>query len=81
MRDPNFFEKAMDKKEYVVKSSKGIRWRCCNKRCAATFYTINGVFSRKFNEHNHGVKIDAPNRQNINNAVKRKAMENIAEKP
>lgn len=60
-----------------------IRWKCCNRRCIARIYTSvqnkSEVIEIK-ETHNHEPERNL-SRQIISNAVKRKACEDISERP
>lgn len=61
-----------------------IRWRCTNSKCAATVFTntSENIVFKKCNEHNHDVISEKVlNRQQVTQSVKRKAVDNILEKP
>ena len=64
-----------------LKTTQEIVWRCTRKNCTATVYTLNMVLSNKCGSHNHDLDEDTISRQIINNSVKRKAQEDISEKP
>lgn len=59
-------------------------WCCTKRKCAAKLYTCgaNYLFSRKSGVHNHAFLSEKVfNRQKISNSVKRKAAEDISERP
>lgn len=59
-------------------------WRCTVNSCKGTIFTFEdgGLLSRHGNAHNHEPNSDhLIIRQRINNGVKRKAVENIDERP
>lgn len=70
--------------DHKLKSSYEESWRCSVKSCGGALFTVEdgSVFSRLGKEHNHEPHAERNlNRQRINNAVKRKAVENIDEVP
>lgn len=66
-----------------LKTTGELVWCCTNKNCLAKVYTLgeNFIFSKKNGFHNHNRNDDLVNRQRISNAVKRKAEEDLCEKP
>lgn len=70
----------------VAHTSKSgeIRWRCTNSKCSATVFTntSENIVFKKCNEHNHeAVSEKLLNRQQVTQAAKRKAVDDILEKP
>ncbi|CAH1365745.1 unnamed protein product [Tenebrio molitor] len=47
------FEKYKFRKYRGLKTSEGTVWRCTNKNCVGTIYTLKSVFSRENGTHNH----------------------------
>lgn len=77
----NNFKYRFDKR---LKSSYEDRWRCSEKTCGSVLFTFEDgtVISRMANEHNHEPYAEkALNRQRVNNAVKKKALDSMNEKP
>lgn len=59
-----------------------VRWRCTNKKCDSKVYTVGkdkNVFESYIN-HNHNAD-DNINRQAVSNSAKRKALEDVTERP
>jgi hypothetical protein len=75
------FEKYKFRKYRVLKTSEETVWRCTNKNCIATVYTLNSVFSRKEGTHNHNLEEELLVRQKVSNSLKRQAQEDISAKP
>lgn len=75
------FENYKFRKYRELKKSGEIVWCCTDKNCCAKVYTLNSIFSRKSGEHNHNLINSVLVRQKINNSVKRKAEEEIFERP
>jgi 5-bromo-4-chloroindolyl phosphate hydrolysis protein len=75
------FEKYKFKKYRVLNTSEETVWRCTNKNCIATVYTLNSVFSRKEATHNHNLEEELLVRQKVSNSLKRQAQEDISAKP
>lgn len=70
--------------DQILKSTYEERWRCSVKSCGGALFTVEdgSVFSRLGKKHNHEPHAERNlNRQRINNAVKRKAVEKIDETP
>lgn len=68
------------------KSSGDIVWRCVQKKCYVTIITNNEktvLIRANINDHQHDEDNDGQKRelQSIRTAVKRKAVENVYEKP
>lgn len=72
------------KKEKDLKSGESY-WRCIKTRtkCTAKIFTVGSdyIISRTENDHNHPPEVQKVNRQIVSTACKRKAIEDIAEKP
>uniref|UniRef100_A0A6P7FSD8 Uncharacterized protein LOC114333533 n=1 Tax=Diabrotica virgifera virgifera TaxID=50390 RepID=A0A6P7FSD8_DIAVI len=71
-------------KAHVSKDGK-VRWRCIKKRCQQKVYTKEGdenyvILEKASVEHNHAPDIHV-DRQIFNNSTKRKAVEDICERP
>lgn len=67
-----------------IKSTGEVVWCCTNKSCCAKVYTLNdaeSTFSRKSGQHNHNINEGVINRQKINNSLKRKALEELCDRP
>lgn len=71
-------------KDKVLKSGE-VYWRCVKKalNCTASVFTVgpDNIISRQKLEHNHQANEDGLSRKIISNACKRKAKEDISEKP
>lgn len=69
--------------KHKVLTSGEICWRCADRSCKAKVYTVGSenLISRSEIEHNHEKNIKKLNRQIISASVKRKAVEDICEKP
>lgn len=73
------------KKEKTLKSGETF-WRCIKRKekCSAKLFTVLGpdhIISRTENDHNHEADIQKVNRHIVSTNCKRKAVEDIAEKP
>lgn len=70
-------------KKKVLKKSEEVFWSCTKKKCNAKVFTIghDNIISRQDRVHNHENDLNLLNRQVISASVKRKAIENLAEKP
>ena len=70
----------------VLKTSKEHVWVCVDRKCKATIYTLgpfnqNVVLNKCELEHCHEADVVSLQRQIVSTACKRKATEDIAEKP
>lgn len=81
-RDLLLLENFTFSKSRELKSGE-ISWRCVQRKCSATAVTMGAdVLITKANLiHNHEVNIQKLNRKIVTNACKRKAEEDISEKP
>lgn len=70
-------------KKKVLMKSEEVFWSCAKKNCNAKVFTIgdDNIISRQDQVHNHESDLKILNRQIISASVKRKAIENVAEKP
>lgn len=68
-------------KAHVAKCGK-IRWRCINRKCPSKIYTADDEITilETNLEHNH-VEDVTVNRQQVSNALKRKALDDLTERP
>jgi hypothetical protein len=75
-------ESAKFTKDKVLKSGETY-WRCAIRSCKAKVFTmeVESAISRSDLQHNHSKDIKKLNRQTITNSVKRKAIEETAERP
>lgn len=69
-------------KDKVLKSGE-VSWRCCKRSCKVRVYTLgpDNVFSRKQGVHDHEMDDSVLNRKILANSCKRKAQEDITERP
>lgn len=69
-------------KDKVLKSGETY-WRCAIRSCRAKVFTmgVEDLISRSDLQHNHSLDLKKLNRQTISSAVKRKATEDVAERP
>lgn len=69
----------------VIKSTNEKFWKCINRQCKATAHTLgsteNIVVTKCSGVHCHEANIAKLKRQILSNSCKRKAMEDLAEKP
>lgn len=68
-------------KAHVAKCGK-IRWRCVNRKCSSKIYTEKDEITilETHLEHNH-MEDSTLKRQQVSNALKRKALEDLTERP
>lgn len=70
-----------------IKSSSETRWKCINRKCKGNIYTLglhndaDIVITKSDLSHNHEANVSALNRQIIGSTCKRKAVEDLAERP
>lgn len=68
-----------------IKSTSEKFWRCTNRQCKATVHTLGSsndiVITKHPGEHNHEANLASLTRQVVSAACKRKATEDLAEKP
>jgi len=69
------------RKHRELKKSGETVWCCANKKCSVQLYTLNSVFSKISGSHNHELEQNVLNRQKINNSVKRKAEQDVNQRP
>lgn len=83
-KDLLIFENFTFSKDRVLKSGE-TSWRCCQKRlqCKAKIYTVgtDNLITKKNDDHNHEADERKVTRKVISNTCKRKAEEDISERP